>query len=230
VTEHPSLVGVPTVSYDNEHAGYLAALHLIETGCRRIVFPHPADIFTDPARQDAFPWLVQRLAGTARACERNGGNLVPMGLTTTLHYQEEGEPRANWTAMGAVAAEDIAGWVNTPGRTGIIAPNDWFALGLRCALMARGFPAGPPFRTPEDYSLVGFDNTSEAAEAGVSSIEPPVEILGQRAADLILDMISLRNAAPEVPLLKTEALRSVRIRPTLRPRMTTRGAVGGIGG
>jgi DNA-binding LacI/PurR family transcriptional regulator len=223
VTPRPALLGIPTVSFDNDYAGYLAALHLIETGCPLVVFPYPADVLTDAVLREEFSWLVARLAGAERACARNGGKFIPVPLATTMHHSPA-DPRDLWTGMGRAAGEQVAFWVNSPGRAGIIAPNDWFALGIRMALSARGFPAGPPARTPRHYSLIGFDNLPESAEAGLSSIEPPFETLGQRAADLILSLLRVQEASGDATVsVESKMPPSITIRPTLRPRMTTRG-------
>jgi DNA-binding LacI/PurR family transcriptional regulator len=220
VSPRPTLLGVPTVSYDNDYAGYLAALHLIETGCRRIVFPYPENVLTDAALREEFSWLVQRLEGAERACTRNGGKFLPLPLTPPRDASNS--PRAFWTALGRAAGESMAFWVNGLCRAGIIAPNDWFALALRSALSARGFPAGPPARTPAHYSLIGFDNIAEAAEAGLSSIEPPVETLGQQAAGLMLRLLRAQDASGDGRAAPPDIEPHISIRPTLLPRLTTR--------
>ncbi|HEY3331541.1 MAG TPA: GntR family transcriptional regulator [Capsulimonadaceae bacterium] len=176
-----------TVRYDSQDAGYQAAAHLIANGCRRILYFSPY----------IASWVTERAIG-AREAVRNAGlpsealvcaidNVDAMVATRTDDKSRE---------MHSIVHEDFASRYLTRefDFDGVITSNDRGAIGFRNAAARLGFYAG------EDYGLVGFDDHPDARDAGISSLHPPLEALGEQAARLINDVLSGSGAPFEICL------------------------------
>ena len=82
--------------------------------------------------------------------------------------------------------------------TAIFASNDDMALGIIDAARARGISI------PEDLSIVGFDDNTEAARANppLTTVRQPLGRMGERAAEMVLERCSgatRSNVVEEVP-------------------------------
>lgn len=74
-------------------------------------------------------------------------------------------------------------WLNqSPRPTAAVVANDKLACGLRTAAVAAGLSV------PGDLSIVGIDNTDDAAEADLTSLALPDAEMGAAAVDMLIDM------------------------------------------
>ncbi|MBL0885756.1 LacI family DNA-binding transcriptional regulator [Myceligenerans indicum] len=159
--------GVPAVDLDQAAGGRLAAEHLLATGRRNLaVVTGPTDAPFMRARLDAF-------AATVTAA----------GL---------GSPAvagADFTRPGGEAAARTL-LAEVPAVDGIFAGNDLMADGVSTALQAAGR------RVPDDVAVVGFDDSSAAAQAHppLTTIRQPVAAMARTMAELLLDGIDAREA------------------------------------
>lgn len=153
-----------SVSVDNEHGGYLAAMHLVDTGRRRMVFVGgPGSL--SPVRD--------RERGFRRAVSERG-------VTPIRPLEPEGVNRADGWAVGTALAERVAaGEID-----GIVAATDLLAAGIVQALTSV-----PGIRVPEDVAVIGYDNNQAAWDSPIpiSTIAQPGEEMGRRGTALILD-------------------------------------------
>ena len=69
---------------------------------------------------------------------------------------------------------------NSGEPSGIIAGNDHGALAFMEAARTLGKVAG------RDYGLIGFDDLPQSRSAGLTTLRPPVESMGEEAARLVL--------------------------------------------
>ena len=127
---------LPQVLHDDHAGGRLAAEHLIELGHRRMVqLAGPLDVGNFDARHEGF----------ATACEAAGVEVVSLTDTVDRPTRENGERLAR--LLLATHGDDMP--------SGVFAHNDLMAMGALSALRDAGL------RCPQDFSLVGYNNTLE---------------------------------------------------------------------
>jgi len=154
-----------SVAVDDVFGGEVALSHLLELGHERIAFvggPNNIGQVTD------------RREGARRAMERAGRpaedlvDLVTGALTV---------------AEGRGAGQRLAGLPAARRPTAAFCANDLLALGLLQQCVSLGL------RVPDDLAIVGYDDIEFAAAAAVplTSVRQPRQLLGQRAAELLLD-------------------------------------------
>jgi len=152
---------LPTVFLDGRAGGYLAARHLIEIGCRRLVFVGGP------------PGLVEerRIGAMRAAAEHENAVLSHIEtLDTTI-------------AAGSAAGRVIDDLDPSERPDGIFAANDLLALGIQQSLLS-----SRRIDLPRDVAIVGFDDIPFAATAAVplTSIRQPVEQLAAEAVHLLV--------------------------------------------
>ena len=150
---------------DNVNAGALAVEHLVSAGRRRIA--HISGDVHYSAAQD-------RALGAASALAAAG--LEPVG---PVRY-------GSWTeAWGRAATHAVLD--RSPDVDAILCASDQIARGTLDALRDRGA------KVPDDVAVMGFDNW-EAMTAGarpsLTSVDMNFEMLGRRAAQLLVDAIA----------------------------------------
>ena len=164
-----------SVRYDSANAGYQAAKHLIEQGCRQLLFfsAFHAD------------WVESRAAGARLAVEAAG--LPPEALriaigpmTIETFLDEARDPHPHIPAAYHYAQEILSGDLATDG---IIAANDDAAFGFIRAARERGLQMGA------DYSLVGFDDSPESQALGLTTLHPPCASMGREAARAVVRLL-----------------------------------------
>ncbi len=162
---------------DNEEAGRRATQHLIELGHTKIA--HITGIAT---QQDS----IRRLAGYRKALTE-----ANIEIDESLIFEGNFEG-----ASGVMAVESFL--QQGKSFTAIFAANDASAFGARLALYRRGI------RVPEDVSIIGFDDQTEAefATPPLTTMRQPAEEMGIAAAKALLKMISKNEYV--VPVLETE--------------------------
>ena len=157
--------GVCSVSVDDELGGRLAVEHLVDRGHRRVAYV---------GGPTSIGQVRDRWVGAGQAWSEAGlptEDLVQ--LTTASLTVEEGRR----------AGERLLGLPTSRRPTAAFCANDLLALGLLQHLITSGR------RVPEDLAIVGYDDIDFAAAAAVplSSVRQPRQLLGARAADLLLD-------------------------------------------
>jgi len=163
--------GIPVVCAAHSSGAAQATRHLLESGHRRI------GAITGPAG-----WLAteQRLSGYHGALA-GAGVLPDPGLVMAADFRVAG---------GREAAERLLRLPRPP--TAIFAFNDSMAIGAMQAAAALGL------RVPGDLSVVGFDDTAEAAIAvpALTTVRQPLAELGRTAVSLLLRQIGNRRYEP----------------------------------
>jgi LacI family transcriptional regulator len=157
-----------SVLVDNEHVGYLAARHLIETGRSRLAFV--------AAHEDYQP-VRERRRGVRAAIKEAGG-------AVTL---EEVDSPGLTTPDGYKVGRELAG--RTAGRLpdGVITVTDQLAIGIIYELHVE---AG--IRVPDNLAVVGCENNRAAGTAAVplTAVDMPGRAMGQEAVRLLLDEVA----------------------------------------
>lgn len=173
--------GCPCVMPDIYNGGVLAAEHLIERGCKRLLH-----IAGDRNLPEAPAW---RSTAFAKTCEERG---VPYALayTTEGEFAEQDYPNSVREALRLY-----------PDVDGIFAFNDIVAAQCINALREAGVSV------PEQVKVLGFDDIELAHlfYPSISTIHLPAQKVGQRCVQVILDMIDGKPPQP-MELLEVELI------------------------
>ena len=168
----------PHVSIDERAGAHIAVDHLIKLGHRAIFVLGPPN--DDP--QDGRCW----------------GALDALTDARLPHYPVV--RCADWSAGAgyAAACTMLDGWQDQ--ITAVSCANDQIAVGTVRAIFEHGL------RVPEDISVVGFDNDPLAAfgRPSLTTMNQDFVQLGERAFDLLLDVIAgaaVIETPPEIPTL-----------------------------
>ncbi|EPH7218732.1 LacI family DNA-binding transcriptional regulator [Serratia marcescens] len=166
-----------SVSMDNLAAGRLAAQHLLERGCRHIVFATEAALTVGRSHKiDGFlSVLGHNLSERQRVIE---------GKATSAYGDTE------MFELGLTLASRILAL--TPRPDGIVAINDALGIGLMVGLRAAGV------QVPAEISVVGIDNIALAglAEPGLTSIGPPLAEMAQLMVERLIGRINNDSQPP----------------------------------
>ena len=169
---------MPQVMVDDNNDSYFMAEHLIRLGCRRIAYLYgPDDVYN----------AVERGRGYREAMEKfqiyDPRLIVKTGMTF---------------ADGAAAVDSLV-------RQGIefdavYAFTDALAIGAMNRLREIGR------RIPEDVAVAGFSGTelSTIVYPQLTTVEPPLTEMGQRAAELVLEKVHNPEAENRKIVLRTE--------------------------
>jgi LacI family transcriptional regulator len=171
-----------TICADNENGAYVATLHLIDHGHRRIaVIGGPSHLAN--ARE--------RVRGFRRAL-KDAGIELPDAFVKTGKFER---------TSGLEAALSLLRPASRP--TAIFAANDMMAMGVMLAVRELGL------RCPEDVSIVGFDNLEivELLQPPLTTVQQPVYTLGINAAELLIQRISGSTEPRKDIVLETELIR-----------------------
>ena len=156
---------VDTIGCDNSAGGHMAGQHLVDLGHRRL-----ACIAGFPEKTPN----ASRAQGFLRVLNAVG---IPTAEIPLL--------RADFDLEGGFQAS--LKLLKHPIRpTGLFACNDLMAIGAMRAALSLGL------RVPEDLSIVGFDNLEMAQYTNppLTTIDHSAELLGRRAAEMILARIT----------------------------------------
>jgi LacI family transcriptional regulator len=178
------------VGINDEKAGFLATEHLIEMGCRRIAHIRGQDNSTG----------LGRFEGYRRALRQRG---IPYSedLVVRRSLVDTETTRQGEEAMRLLLERD-------PKLDGVFCFNDPLAIGA----MSTIFDAG--LRIPEDISLIGCGNlpNNNCLRVPLSSIDQHSQMIGQRAAELVLSLIESKQPP---------RARTIILEPTLAVRTST---------
>jgi LacI family transcriptional regulator len=176
--------GCSAVLTDDAQSAHAAMTHLLALGHRRVVH------FVNAA--DDYDCRLHRLAAYQQAVHDMGLNPAEV-----LRYCPW-----DWDAADASLQGAVAFLIDHPEITAILAHHDQMAQLLYEALMARGR------RIPEDFSLIGHDDTLEclagAGELRLSTIRLPLADVGRTAANLLIGHLTGEVGAPATRWLPTE--------------------------
>ncbi|MFJ4922536.1 LacI family DNA-binding transcriptional regulator [Streptomyces sp. NPDC088725] len=169
VDPHTGGDGAPMVDADNFHGAQLAVEHLLSLGHRRIGFlgRPPRDL--ESGRQ--------RELGYRSALEEAGIAFDPQLVRAAGYEQSE-------------SAEAASQLLRLPERpTAIFAANDLSAISTMEAALTLGM------RVPDDLSVIGFDNVPESTmvRPGLTTIEQPLQLMGQRAVEMLVEILAGRE-------------------------------------
>ena len=157
--------GLNQVVVDDVAGGELATRHLLELGHRRIAFI--GDQQDNPFN---FVSSRHRYQGYCRALEAAGIHPRP-------EYHKQGEHN-HYQAQ--VFTNELLDLPEPP--TAIFASSDTQAMGCLQAVHKRGL------RTPDDISIVGYDDIEVAEYLGLTTIHQPLYEAGLRSVELLLDV------------------------------------------
>ena len=153
-----------SVSVDNHHGGYLATRHLVDAGHRRIAYVSGAADHSDD---------LARMEGYRQALREAGIDADPALLVPGTGRIGGGE-----RALPALLAP-------SDRPTAVFCYNDMTAVGLLRAARKKGV------RIPRDLAVVGFDDIPLASFVvpSLSTVAQPKRRLGQRATEMVLDLL-----------------------------------------
>jgi LacI family transcriptional regulator len=172
-------VEVDLVLADNAHGGWLATNHLIQRGHQRIgCIAGPSEVTPS----------AERLVGFRRAMSESG-------LTVDESLVEKGD--FQFESGYAIASK----WLAHPNPpTALFCCNDLMAVGAIHAASELGLSV------PAQVAVVGFDNVLLASyfQPGLTTVAQSCDIMGERAAELLIARIQDPDRLPDRHLLDVE--------------------------
>ena len=152
------------VVIDNEKAGYESTRHMIEQGCKRILF------LGDNLKSNVY---YDRHLGYRRALKE-----FKLPYETELSVEDTLDE-----GSGRRTVERILRMKEQPD--GIFAANDTSAVSVICNLKQAGL------KVPEDVAVVGFNNVyiSRIIDPSLTTIHYPGQEMGEVAAATLIDML-----------------------------------------
>ena len=176
--------GLVSVDADNEAGAVAATRHLLDLGHGRI------------AHVGGYPWRSNscaRLRGQGKALAAAGIALDPVLVHTLERGQEDKE-------YAHAATHELLALPQPP--TAIFAAGFVLALEAMRAIRERGL------RIPEDISLVGFDDfeAGEHLSPPLTTVRQPLEELGEKAGEKILEWIACGGVKEKQVVLPTELI------------------------
>lgn len=190
-------VGFPVdqlgIVHDQGAAGSLAATHCLRQGFRRLLFINP---FAGAWGRDRA--LSARRALVLSSCGQSALVVAPeQGAVDLVAYSRSSAAQRE-AIVAPILDEGLKRLAATPAEKSlpaVLAVTDLVALDLLATIKRRGLRLGV------DLALMGFDDTAEAAAAGLTSVNPPLETMGQETGRLVLrllrkEQISKRTCLP----------------------------------
>jgi DNA-binding LacI/PurR family transcriptional regulator len=189
---------IPSVRTDDEAGAYAAMRHLLELGHRQVLqfllTPHPAHVDKP---------IDRRLRGVQRALQDAG-----LSPEEHLHFFPISEAWTNPAFLpddlaalppAQAAAHPLVAYLRAnPQITALLGFNDANALYAWATLAAAGY------RIPEDYSLIGFDDTDPKFGAQghnlLTSVRLPLVDVGREAVRLLCQLI---DGTPDIACQRT---------------------------
>lgn len=155
-----------SVFFDNLAAGRLAAEHALASGLP-ITLVDVAEVpgaFASQAHRE-------RKGGVLQTLERQG---IALAALLKTPFSVEGGRQAAAQLLAAGSLEEAF----------IIATTDDVAVGIAKHLADRGWRVG------EGVKVLGFDDSSLALEAGLTTVHQPIEAMGRAAAEVLLGALA----------------------------------------
>ncbi|MGI8680045.1 MAG: LacI family DNA-binding transcriptional regulator [Jatrophihabitans sp.] len=191
-----------SVTINNRAVARQATAHLIEQGCRRVGFIAGPPV-TTTARE--------RLAGYTKALQSAGVD-VDERLIASSNYRTEGGYDATRALLSLPRHPD-----------GLLVSNNLMTVGALDAISEAGLVL------PRDLAFVGFDEVTWALgkRARVTAVQQPTYLIGQSAAELLLDRIRGDKSAPRHVVHQGELI--VRTSSLREPQVAALAAAGADG-
>ena len=166
---------------DDFMGGFRVTQHLIDQGYKKIGhMAGPQNLTT----------YRERKSGYLEALSKNGLSFDESMIVTTKLTSED----------GTAAIQQLMRLPQPPDA--IFCGNDTTALSAMIYLRSEGY------RIPEDIGIVGFSNEpfSRVVSPSISTIEQPAFLMGQKAAELILNQIENQEKSFTTLVLPTELI------------------------
>jgi LacI family transcriptional regulator len=198
VDPHRGRTGTPTVDSDNLNGARIATQHLLDLGHRRIGFvAGRSDLESSRLREKGY----RKALGSA-------GIAIDPELMEVGGYEQE---------LSETAAHALLTLPQPPSA--IFAANDLSAIGVLAVARSLGL------KIPADLSVVGFDNVPESvlADPPLTTVNQPIQEMGQRAVELLLSLLARQTIATEHLTLPT----SLVVRQSTAPFRTVKPRRGG---
>ncbi len=179
---------IGSVEANHYEGGKLAMQHLIECGCKNIVY------LRNKVENDA---LLKKYAGYKEICEK-------YGIKEACLYCDQSVENAS------LLVKEIL--LKYPRVDGILASDDMSAISLYKAFGKEGY------QIPKDIQIIGYDNIrlSGLHSPGISTIGQPFEDMGTLAVQMILDYFNEQPFQKEnildVSLIERQTTRRKEIR------------------
>ncbi|WP_340400167.1 LacI family DNA-binding transcriptional regulator [Paenibacillus sp. FSL H8-0079] len=179
IARHMPSLSVHTVTIDDILGGRLAAEHLLELGHTRVA------VLSEPSKVSSSQERVHGFRET----------LIKAGYTLEPNQIRESAADLSSAKKEALL---LLGEIDHP--TGLFCCNDIQAIGALQAAKELGL------RVPEDVSIIGFDNTILASVTSppLTTVAQPIEDLGHRAVDLLIEELKDERKEPQKIVLKPE--------------------------
>ncbi len=164
IMEHPSHK-YSKVVIDNFKAGFEATEHLINQGCKRIIYLSPHRISNV---------YVDRYNGYKSALKKHHIPYDPELVLVDVLNEESGERTVSKILQQQNRAD------------GVFATNDTSAVSIICQLKNHGI------RVPEDIAVIGFNNVhvSRVIDPSLTTIHYPGREMGEVAASTLMEMLN----------------------------------------
>lgn len=178
---------VPHVNNDNVAAAREATRHLLALGHRRIGFiSGPPDFIVS----------MDRLQGYREALQEVGLPFRPEWVASTDFSYDHAYEAARRMLAGAPGGPFESGRLEDGRPTALVAIDDGAALGALAAAREAGL------RTPEDVSIVGFNDSAVCAHVAppLTSVSIPIYEMGEAAAGILCDALAGRRSRRRVIL------------------------------
>lgn len=190
---------VSTVSVDNEAGARTALDHLYRLGHRDIAFLRgPKSLASSGLRWKGI-----------RSYAKSAGIRLHAKLIAEL--PESLDPNSSFEAGANLTSELLR---CGKSFTALMAYDDVTALGALRALKKKGL------RVPEDCSVVGFDDVSQAALSlpSLTTVRQPMEAMGTLSTGIVLDAITGVHQKREVPVVRRKVPAELVVRESTRQK------------
>ena len=175
VQANRSVSGVVNIESDDEAGAYEMVRHLLAMGHRRILHIGGPSEFAGANR---------RVEGYLRAHAEAGVKPAPGHVVRAQLTTEAGrEAMQEWLRRHR----------GRPLPDAVFGGNDAIAFGCIETLRVRGL------RVPEDVSVVGYDHTLTARSVHMATVRQPLNELGRRAVEVLVQRIEARRQGEAYP-------------------------------
>ncbi len=163
------------VTMDNQHAGQIAAEHLLALGHQHIGY------VTTPLR----PVNQLRLDGVHQSCKAANIDLDIQIVDTKDAQPDAALADLGWQAAGKLLAKKCK-------ATGFVVMNDMMAIGLMAGLRDANI------RVPEEVSIIGIDDIflDRFVTPSLSTVRQPIREIATAAVDRVMDRMRHADELP----------------------------------
>lgn len=181
--EYINRADVPMIRVDQYQGTYIGVKHLIERGHRKIAYC-TGGLFTDFGKDR------DRNLGYQKALAEAGIPVNPNWILVDKHTIEDGKQ----TMQQLLEMKDRP--------TAVFTGSDEIAGGLMLAAKKAGLSI------PRDLAVIGFDDQpiAEVLDPGLTTIRQPIEQMGKKAGEVLLDILNQTGPGAAVYELPVELI------------------------